>query len=395
MNILYTNFHTKNGGGHTTYILALAESLSAHHNVTIASPEGSCLLNQTRTTPGVAGIAFDFKPRFPKQLVSLRRLRRLIVEGDFDVIHVNGSADHRQVMLATLGMLRRPAIVFTKHNDYPVRTFGNRLRAWFGTTHSIAVSDYVESFMRKSAYRAVSVVKHGVMANAGHHPSLRTQWQTYRAERFEEDGRSRIVLGSVAGTGLHKGWMNLVDALASLPEAQRARFSVVIAGELPPQDLLDTIRAKGVLAQLHFAGLVADKNEIFGCSDLSFVLSHRETLSYACREAMSAGLPVIVADSGGLPENIDHGVNGWIVPAGNAPAIAHILKSILAHPESLATMGHAARQKSVTSFDFNAFVAETEGIYRSALNRGGVLTRRAIPQKALAPVRSVPAEPAR
>ena len=389
MNILYANFHTKNGGGHTTYILALAKGLSAAHHVTIASPEGSCLLNQARATPSVAAVPFDFKPRFFQQLASLHRLRHLIVEGDFDVIHVNGSADHRQVMLATLGMLHRPAIIFTKHNDYPVRTFGNRLRAWFGTTHSIAVSDYVADFMRKSAYRAVSVVKHGVPASGGHHPSLREKWQTCRAERFETDGIPRIVLGSVAGTGLHKGWMSLVDALASLPHAQRARFSVIIAGEMPPAAQLEQIRAKGVLEQFHFAGLIADKNEVFGCSDLSFVLSQRETLSYACREAMSAGLPVLVADSGGLPENIDDGVDGWIVPVGNATAIARILKTILAHPENLVTMGQAARQKSITAFDFNAFVTETESVYREAL------AHRAVPKKGLPSVGSVPAEPAR
>lgn len=386
--ILYTNFHTKNGGGHTTYILALANGLSTTHHVTIASPEGSCLLRQARATPGVAAVAFDFKPRILHQFASLRRLRRLIVDGDFDVIHVNGSADHRQVMLATLTMLRRPAIVFTKHNDYPVRTFGNRLRAWFGTTHTIAVSDYVQSFLRKSAYRPVSVVKHGVASHAGHHPALRQKWQTYRSERFEADGMPRIVLGSVAGTGLHKGWMSLVDAIASLPDAQRSRFSVLIAGELPSQTTLDEISAKGVFHQVHFAGLIADKNEIFGCSDLSFVLSHRETLSYACREAMSAGLPVIAADSGGLPENIDDGVDGWIVPAGSVTAIKQILERILAHPEVLVTMGHAARQKSVTAFDMQAFVVETEGIYRQAL------AHQPAPKKSLPSVGSVPAEPA-
>jgi glycosyltransferase involved in cell wall biosynthesis len=388
MNILYTNFHTKNGGGHTTYILALAKGLNATHRVTIASPEGSCLLKQARAVTSIKAVAFDFKPRFKQQLASLRRLRRLIVEGDFNVVHVNGSADHRQVMLATLGMLRRPAIIFTKHNDYPVRTFGNRLRAWFGTTHSIAVSDYVSHFMQKSAYRAVSVVKHGVAANAGHHPALRAKWQTCRADRFETDGMPRIVLGSVAGTGVHKGWMSLVDALASLPAAQRARFSVIIAGEVPPSARLDELRAKGVLEQFHFVGLIADKNEVFGCSDLSFVLSHRETLSYACREAMSAGLPVMVADSGGLPENIDDGVDGWIVPVRNAAAIARVLETILAHPEKLVTMGQAARQKSIAAFDFNVFLTETEGVYREAQ------AHRAVPKKARSTVGSIPVEPA-
>jgi glycosyltransferase involved in cell wall biosynthesis len=182
--------------------------------------------------------------------------------------------------------------------------------------------------------------------------------------------------------------MSLVEALASLPVAQRARFSVIIAGEEPPAARLDELRAKGVLEQFHFAGLIADKNEVFGCSDLSFVLSHRETLSYACREAMSAGLPVMVADSGGLPENIDDGVDGWIVPVRNAAAIARVLETILAHPEKLVTMGQAARQKSIAAFDFNVFLTETEGVYREAQ------AHRAVPKKARSTVGSIPVEPA-
>ncbi|WP_422630925.1 glycosyltransferase [Photorhabdus tasmaniensis] len=41
---------------------------------------------------------------------------------------------------------------------------------------------------------------------------------------------------------------------------------------------------------------------------------------------MACGLPVIVSDFGGLPENIDHGVNGWITRAGNEVSIHNILK---------------------------------------------------------------------
>jgi hypothetical protein len=43
MKILYTNFHSASGGGHVTYILALARGLAAEHDVTIASPLGSDL----------------------------------------------------------------------------------------------------------------------------------------------------------------------------------------------------------------------------------------------------------------------------------------------------------------------------------------------------------------
>ncbi|WP_347557267.1 glycosyltransferase family 4 protein [Robbsia sp. KACC 23696] len=370
MNILYTNFHTKNGGGHTSYIIALAKSLATHHRVVIATPGGSELHDRAPGEAGVTVVPVDFKPRLRYLASSLWQLRRMICTGQFDVVHVNGSADHRQVMLATAFMLRRPAIVFTKHNDHRVNSVGNWLRAIFGTHHSIAVSDYVASFMKGSAYRALTVVKHGVSSQSGHHPDLGEQWRPLREARFavsEAVDLPHIVLGSTAGTGLHKGWMTLALALASLPAHQRAHFSVLLAGELPSDATLAELAAMNVREQFHFTGHITDKNVVLGCSDVAFVLSHKETLSYACRESMSAGLPVLISSSGGLPENIDDGVEGWIVPSGDAVTVADTLRQMLADPARLRRMGEAARTRSIEQFAMQDFVERTQSVYAVAM----------------------------
>ena len=374
MNILYTNFHTKNGGGHTSYIIALAKELVGQHTVSVATPAGSELFERVQQIAGVNVLSFDFKPRAQHVLSSLWRLRRTVRQGRIDVVHVNGSADHRQVMLATAFMLRRPAIVFTKHNDHRVNSFGNWLRALFGTHHSIAVSDYVASLMKRSAYRAVTVVKHGVSSQEGHHPALGARWQSSRDARLAvraADSLPPIVLGSTAGTGPHKGWLTLAQALALLPSAQRSRFAVLLAGEVPPAQALSELDALNVSAQFHFTGHINDKNVVLGCSDLAFVLSQKETLSYACREAMSAALPVLIADSGGLPENLDNGVEGWIVPSRDAGAVASVLRGILADPACLGRMGEAARTRSVERFGMQRFVEDTQSVYAVAIAAAG------------------------
>ncbi|WP_235556581.1 sulfatase-like hydrolase/transferase, partial [Bordetella bronchiseptica] len=85
-------------------------------------------------------------------------------EDCYDIIHCNGSADHKQVMLATLGLRRRPRIVFTKHNDHPLGSLGNRLRATLATDHSIAVSAYVHGLLADSPYsrHPITTVRHGI-----------------------------------------------------------------------------------------------------------------------------------------------------------------------------------------------------------------------------------------
>jgi len=376
VNILYTNFHSLNGGGHTTYIVTLAKALSKEHRISIATPDTSQLYAWRDALPDIAFLPFDFKPRIAEWATTILHLRKLIVAGKFDIIHVNGSADHRFVMLACALIRKRPVIVFTKHNEHRACSIGNAIRARFFTDHTIAVSDYVKTFLANSAYRKVSVVKHGIDLDAGHHPELARQWKGLRDICYGASGRlPHLVLGSTAGTGAHKGWMTLANALVLLRPEERARLSVVLAGELPCDLTLATLDALDVRRHFHFTGLITDKNAVLGCSDMAFVLSQKETLSYACREAMAAGLPVMVAASGGLLENVDDGINGWVVPPGDAAAVAGVLRQILNDPDHRLALGRAARSKSVAQFGMEGFLVETMSVYHCAIAARGKQTK--------------------
>jgi glycosyltransferase involved in cell wall biosynthesis len=147
---------------------------------------------------------------------------------------------------------------------------------------------------------------------------------------------------------------------------ERERFSVLLAGDLPDAEQLEHVRRRGLQEQVRFTGIIVDAEQVLGCSDVGFVLSHKETLSYACRESMAAGLPVIVSAAGGLTENVDDGINGWVVPVRNPVAISRVLRQILDAPESVVAMGRAARQKSVREFGLEAFLASTCAVYQLA-----------------------------
>lgn len=372
MRILYTNFHGTDGGGHVTYVLSLARALAAEHTVTIATPASSRLYRFAQGLTGVRTVHQPYTTRIGALIPETNRLRQLISAGQFDVVHVNGSADHRHVMTACLGRRTRPAIVWTKHNDHRVNSIGHRIRARLATDHVIAVSDFIAAMLRGSAYTdlPVSVIRHGV-DTAYFAPVSPIARRAARQHLFGQDCDDAIVLGSSGGTDYDKGWLDLLAALALLPAEARQRFRVMVAGKLPDDDKMARVIELGVQDLVVFPGLVQDVRPLLAACDIGFVLSYREALSYACREVMALGLPALVSRVGGLPENVEDGVDGWIVPARSPAAIRDVLTRILEQPELVPRLGAAARQRSLDDFALAPFVRATLGVYDAALRRRG------------------------
>lgn len=366
MKILLTDIHHGNGGGHVTYILALIAGLRHSCDITVAAPATGRLMQRVAEIPGVRAVPTLYTSRLPAMMREVRALRAFLEAECFDVVHVNASADHRHVMLAALGMKRRPRIIWTKHNTNGVSSVGHRLRAMLATDAVIAVSQYVNAMLCASPYRKLPlhVVRHGVDAEHFQAPSQAAR-QAYRTAALGELEPGTVVFGSVAGTDFSKGWHILVQALGRLEPALRARARVIVAGDPPPPAMLAMVEAAGMSDQVHFPGLVHDIRPVLGACDVGFVLSFRESASYACYETMAMSLPALVSDAGGLPENVRPGVDGWVVPADSVDALEPVLRDILQQPEVLPQMGAEARGRAMSMFSAARFVQDTGLVYQS------------------------------
>lgn len=376
MRILLTNFHETDGGGHTTYVLALARGLAARHDVTVAAPPGSRLHREVSREPGIESLAQPFPHAVDEWLPRRRALKQLSAWFDahpVDVVQVAGSADHRLVLAALRGRRSRPLVVLARHNSKPLRGLGHWWRAR-GTGLVIAVSAWSCDELASTAYRrcVIALVPNGV-DTARFSPWSPDAERAARRHWFPDDphpldAAGPLVLGSVAGTAAFKGWMDLVEALALLAPAERAACRVLLCGRDPAARDLARIDALGLGRQVRFAGLLDDVRPAIAASDAGFVLSYAvETISIACREMMAMGKPVLASRYAGLPENIEPGVDGWIVAPRDREAIACAIRAMLADRARLATMGRAARERAVAEFGVERFVAATEAAYREAL----------------------------
>jgi glycosyltransferase involved in cell wall biosynthesis len=371
MKILYTNFHCAGGvGGHTSYIARLASAFARRHSVSIAAPKGSALQRIGGELTDVQTHIQEFPSRLYRLPAAVRQLSRLLRAQRYDIVHVNGSSDHRLVLLASLTLRKRPKIVLTKHNDHRINGTSAWMRILAGTDHVIAVCDHVRRTLARSPYarKGVTRVFNGIDTRR-FTPAAEVTRPAARAGCFQSAMPGRIVLGSNAGTSDYKGWMYMVRAVAALPRAERDRFHVAIAGGRPSQASFDEVRALGMQEHFTYVGDLDDVRPFLAAIDVGFVLSHRtETISFACREMMASGKPVIVTSQAGLPENITPGIDGWVVPPRSVDEIAAVLKSLAAGAKDTARMGAAARSKAVREFGIEPFVAGTEHVYLSLMN---------------------------
>ena len=369
MKILYTNFHTEPGGGHATYILSLYGELRKRHQIHIAVPQSCALeLRAPNIPPEVLhGLEYPGKLKeLPRIVVNGLKLRALIQQNQYDVIHVNGSPDHRLVFLATMGLRHKPAIVYTKHNSFPLsrnRLSQNRYR--LHTDHIIVVCGRQKGMFEDVGVheKHISVIKNGVDTAyfSPYSAQQRSEIRT-RLGLAEND----LVLVSVAGTALHKGWQYLVEAASRVLSKN---IKIIVVGDTPGKDVQARhVAAFNMTERVIFPGPMADVRPYIAAGDIGFVLSNAvETISFACREMMAMGKPALVSNFACLPENVVPSKSGWVVEVGDVAAIRDVIEWALDHRGQLCAMGETARLQAVNEFGVAQFARETESVYEEVV----------------------------
>jgi glycosyltransferase involved in cell wall biosynthesis len=108
--------------------------------------------------------------------------------------------------------------------------------------------------------------------------------------------------------------------------------------------------------------------EIFlRCLDVFALSSESEGMPLTLLEAMAAGVPAVATGVGGIPEVIENGADGYIVPASGPEPLARTISSLLSHPGEAREMGMRGREKVKRRFNAERTVRETERIYSDLL----------------------------
>lgn len=171
--------------------------------------------------------------------------------------------------------------------------------------------------------------------------------------------RPRVVMVGRLAEG--KGHGVLLDAVASMDDFAG---SVCIVGDGPLSDsLASEIEERGLSEQVFLTGYRDDVPNILAASDVLVLPSFREGTPRVITEAMASGLPVVATDIAGIPEQIVDGVNGYLVPTGDAAAVRERLAELVEDSGLRERMGERGLER-VETFSVEAMVGQLDGVYR-------------------------------
>jgi glycosyltransferase involved in cell wall biosynthesis len=187
--------------------------------------------------------------------------------------------------------------------------------------------------------------------------------------RERSDRRDEVVVGAVARFSLEKGLDVLLEAAARLVRDGVA-VRVVLAGEGPQRARLERLAARLEIAdRVRFLGEVPHERvpEVLATFDIFALPSRAEGFGVAALEAQAMALPVVGSRVHGIPDTVDDGRTGLLVPPGDTGALAAAIARLAGDAALRAEMGRAGRAFVEARYRWEENAAQMERLYRDLL----------------------------
>lgn len=184
--------------------------------------------------------------------------------------------------------------------------------------------------------------------------ALRTEYQA--------DGETMLI-GVVARLDAIKGHSHLMEALSEVYK-QHSNFQCLLIGDGECRDALTAqVRQLGLQDHVQFLGFRRDIPELLSVLDLFVLPSISEGLPTVVLEAMASTVPVIATRVGGIPEVIQSGENGMLVPSKDSTALAESILQLMNHPQLRSNIAAAGRKRVEEQYSFRRQMEQFETLY--------------------------------
>lgn len=352
MRTLHILNHVKEIGNGIVNVAVDLACLQAHagHEVAVASAGGEYETLLKRF--GVKHFELD-QTRKPVRLTkAIRRYLVIIKNFQPDIVHAHMMTG---VVLARVLRARTDyALVSTVHNEFQrsaiLMGLGNRV---------IAVSEAVARSMRRRgvASSKIRVVLNGTLGS----PRVRS------IADYEPAALQGQAIVTVAGMYQRKGIAELIIAF----EGVASRFPdahLYLVGDGPDRsEFEDLARRSAAASRIHFEGFQTEPQRYMLATDIFVLASHRDPFGLVLAEAREAGCAIVASNVDGIPEALDGGNAGLLVPPKDVSSLEAALVRVLSDSEDKARWQRLALQ-NLERYSVARVAQETEAVYRELLD---------------------------
>ncbi|HIK40545.1 glycosyltransferase family 4 protein [Thermoleptolyngbya oregonensis NK1-22] len=188
-------------------------------------------------------------------------------------------------------------------------------------------------------------------------------WQTFRRRYATDDERIVYYVGRMTH---EKGVHNLLSAAPKVIWEMGGNAKIILIGTGYTDHLKRQAWDLGIWHKCYFTGFMsdADLNQFQAIADCAVFPSLYEPFGIVVLESFAARVPVVVSDTGGLPEVVQHRKTGIVTQTNNPDSLAWGILEVLRHPEESKVLVENAYIDLVQRFRWEDLAAQTEAIYR-------------------------------
>ena len=288
-----------------------------------------------------------------KHLQNIKKLRKLIIDKQIDVIHANSLRMVLYCVFVQKIIKEKFKIVYTKHNV-------TVLEGKYPIVFSHLLNKYVERIITVSEFEKKNLVKAGIQPN-----KITTVYNGVDLKQFafhqKEKGESFNVgiLARLSEEKNHELFIKIADQLRHIPN-----LMFYIAGDGPEQEKLkNMIQSRNLLQKVKMLGVVHNPEEFIKEMDLLLLTSYREVFPMVILEAMAVGTPIISINRGGIGEAIIGNKTGFLINEHSVEDFCNKILDIESNEEIRKQLIENARRKVQSDFSLEQMVRNTLNEY--------------------------------
>jgi glycosyltransferase involved in cell wall biosynthesis len=319
---------------------------------------------------GISALMFTFSLRAAAKFLELSRRHR------FDIVHDNQGLGLGLLLLKTTGT----PLVATIHHPLSI-DLRNAVAQASGPVEKARRLVYYPIFMQEFVARrldkiiTVSEASARMVELAFRVPRQQMRVihngidaETFRPLAISKDPTDVIYVGN--SEDRTKGAAHLLRAFHLLRDTTPYHLTFV---DRPLRELKlapRLVSRYGLGTRVRFTGRLTTAELVrhYSRAEMLVCPSLYEGFGLPAGEAMACGLPVVATTGGALPEVVEDGVTGVLVPPGDAPALAQAIRTLMGDAGLRRRMGQAGRERVLENFSWRKAALETEAVYREVLS---------------------------